>query len=94
MIRQGMRGIEMGFVPMGEPLGSVQACARVVMIYSRRWKIEEFHMGLKTGCGVEDRQLETRKRMEAFLGLASVMSVMLLRMRDAARGRGRRPRFI
>jgi hypothetical protein len=70
----------------GEPLGSVQACARVVMIYSRRWKIEEFHMGLKTGCGVEDRQLETRKRMEAFLGLASVMSVMLLRMRDAARG--------
>jgi hypothetical protein len=69
-----------------EPLGSVQACARVAMIYSRRWKIEEFHMGLKTGCGVEDRQFETRKRMEAFLGLASVMSVMLLRMRDAVRG--------
>ena len=70
----------------GESVKNLQACARVVMIYSRRWKIEEFHMGLKTGCGVEDRQLETRKRMEAFLGLASVISVMLLRMRDAARG--------
>lgn len=70
----------------GEPINTAEACLRVLRLYKRRWKVEEFHMGLKTGCGIEERQLETRERLEAFLGLASVISVMLLRLRDAARG--------
>jgi hypothetical protein len=26
---------------------------RIVQIYKYRWRIEEFHMGLKTGCAME-----------------------------------------
>ena len=71
-----------------EPIDTLEACVRVTMIYTRRWKIEEFHMGLKTGCHMEERQLETRKRLECFLGLCSVISVMLLRLWDPARFEG------
>lgn len=71
-----------------EPTQTLSACMRVVDIYSCRWKVEELHMGLKTGCSLEKRQMETREGLESFLGLASVISVMLLRMRDAARGEG------
>lgn len=72
----------------GEPIDTLEACVRVTMIYTRRWKIEEFHMGLKTGCRIEDRQLGTRQRLESLLGLCSVISVMMLRLRDAARTEG------
>lgn len=68
-----------------ESIHTLESCVRVIKIYSYRWKIEEFHMGLKTGCRIEDRQLETRKRLEVFLGLCSIISVLLLRLRDAAR---------
>lgn len=68
-----------------EPNQTREACERVLSIYKRRWIIEEFHMGLKTGCQVEQRQLETRQRLEVFLGFASVISVMLLRLRNQSR---------
>jgi hypothetical protein len=68
-----------------EPIETLQECVRVIQLYSRRWKIEEFHMGLKTGCHTEERQLEDRHGLEIFLGLASVISTVLLRLRDAAR---------
>lgn len=71
-----------------EPIETLDQCVRIVALYKRRWKIEEFHMSLKTGCGIEDRQLKTRKRLEVLLGLYSVVGVMLLRLRDAARGNG------
>lgn len=71
-----------------EPMETKEACERVILIYTRRWKIEEFHMGLKTGCQIEQRQLETRERLEVFLGFASVISVMLLRLRDQSRQDG------
>jgi len=47
---------------------------------------ERISHGLKTGCRVEERQFQTRQRIEAFLGVGSVISVMLLRLRDLARG--------
>ena len=68
-----------------EAHATVEDCAKVARHYSKRWKIEEFHMGLKTGCAVEERQLQTRDRLEAFLGLANVIAVLLLRLRDATR---------
>lgn len=71
-----------------EPVETIKQCLRVVALYKCRWKIEEFHMSLKTGCGIEERQLKTRKRLEVLLGLYSVVGVMLLRLRDAARGNG------
>lgn len=68
-----------------EAHATIEDCAQIARHYSKRWKIEEFHMGLKSGCQLEERQLQTRHRLEAFLGLANVIAVLLLRLRDAAR---------
>jgi hypothetical protein len=32
--------------------------------YEKRWVIEEFHRVLKSGCGAENRQLESVERLE------------------------------
>lgn len=68
-----------------EPIDSVEASVRVIKLYTYRWKIEEFHKSLKTGCHIEQRSFATRKRLETFLGFASVVSVMLLKLRDNAK---------
>ncbi len=53
--------------------------------YSLRWLIEEYHKCLKTGCRVEERQLETRDRLEPCIGLLSIVAVRLLQLKFAAR---------
>ena len=68
-----------------EPIETLDQCVRVIQLYKCRWKIEEFHKSLKTGCQIEQRQLRTRERLEAALGLYSVIGMMLLRVREAAR---------
>ena len=68
-----------------EPATTFEECIRVVRLYTKRWKIEEFHKALKTGCRIEEHQFKTRKTLETFLGLASIISVMLLNLRDNAR---------
>lgn len=68
-----------------ESIETLEQCVRVIRIYKCRWKIEEFHKSLKTGCQIEQRQLRTRERLEAALGLYSVIGMMLLRVREAAR---------
>jgi len=42
-------------------------------------------MGLKTGCALEERQLESAHALKNFLAFATAASVSLLRMRDASR---------
>jgi hypothetical protein len=60
------------------------ACERVDW-YERRWVVEEYHKGLKSGVQIEGPQLRSRKRLEPLLGLLSVVAVELLRLRDASR---------
>jgi len=71
-----------------EPIETAEQCVGVVNLYKYRWRIEEFHKSLKTGCRIEERQLKTRKKLEAVLGLFSIISVMLLRLRDTSRQQG------
>jgi hypothetical protein len=68
-----------------EPIDTLEACIDVVQFYSRRWRIEEFHKALKTGCGAEKRELESRHGLEVFLAIADVISTFLVRLRDVAR---------
>ena len=70
---------------------TLEECIAVVRYYTARWKIEEFHIGLKTGCRIEERQLKTRAALEAFLGFCDLIAVMLLRLRDSARRLEQRP---
>jgi hypothetical protein len=53
--------------------------------YELRWIIEEYHKGMKTGCGVETLQFEKIDRLEPAIALISAVATTLLRLRDAAR---------
>jgi len=64
---------------------------RVVEYYECRWLIEEYHKALKTGCAVTRHELRTAKRLEALVGLLSVVAVRLLALKSAARCDSDRP---
>lgn len=68
-----------------EPVASLEGCLAVVHAYTARWRIEEFHMGLKTGCALERRELHEAQRVLRLLALCSVLAWGLLALRDAAR---------
>lgn len=53
--------------------------------YECRWIIEEFHKGMKTGCGIETLQFEHIERLEPAIAVISAVATTLLRLRDAAR---------
>jgi hypothetical protein len=58
----------------------------VIEYYRARWTIEDWHKVLKTGCEIEERQLQTWKRMEVLLSMYSVIAWKVLRLRKLARG--------
>lgn len=58
---------------------------RVVDIYRSRWLIEEFFKALKTGCLLEQRQLESRHALLNLLALFLPIAVHLLLLRTCAR---------
>jgi transposase-like protein len=53
--------------------------------YERRSIVEEFHKGMKTGCGIELLQFEKIERLEPAIAVISAVATTLLRLRDAAR---------
>jgi hypothetical protein len=56
--------------------------------YACRMVVEDYHKGLKTGVSIEQLQLTTRGRLEAAIGVLSVVAVVLLAVRDAGRDEG------
>jgi hypothetical protein len=58
----------------------------VVESYRARWTIEDWHKVLKTGCKIEERQLQTWERMEVLLSVYSVIAWKVLGLRELARG--------
>lgn len=68
-----------------EPVHTLKNAWRVLSCYERRWIIEEFHKGKKTGCGIEDMQFTTIERLEPAIGLLSALALTLLNLRDASR---------
>lgn len=67
------------------PVKNFEQAWVVIGYYEKRWLIEEWHKALKTGCRVTQRQLKTRQRLEAMVGLLSIVSVRLLQLKSAAR---------
>jgi hypothetical protein len=53
--------------------------------YERRWIIEEYHKGMKTGCGIQTLQFDKIERLEPAIAVISAVATTLLRLRDAAR---------
>lgn len=53
--------------------------------YSCRWMLEEYHKAQKTGCQIEDLEFHTQEALQPMIALLSVIAVMLLNLREAAR---------
>jgi uncharacterized membrane protein YgdD (TMEM256/DUF423 family) len=53
--------------------------------YRLRWVVEEYHKALKTGCAMEQRQLQRAQGLLALLGLLAIVAVRLLQLRTVAR---------
>jgi hypothetical protein len=58
---------------------------RVIGWYERRWIVEEYHKGLKTGCGIETLQFTAVARLEPAIALLSALALTLLNLRDLSR---------
>lgn len=61
-----------------------QACERVDW-YTCRPIIEEFHRGQKSGARIEDLQFTDERRLEPVIALLSVMTAVMLKLREFAR---------
>lgn len=68
-----------------EPVKSFKDAWRVTSWYEGRWIVEEYHKGMKTGCGVEQLQFTTVERLQPAIALLSAVALTLLDLRDASR---------
>jgi len=59
--------------------------------YRQRWLVEDYHQCLKSGCRIEERQLQSVDGLMRLLGLLSPLAVRLLQIRAAARAEPERP---
>lgn len=61
--------------------------------YRHRWLVEDYHQCLKSGCRIEERQLQTVDGLMRLLGLLSPLAVRLLQVRASAREDPERPAY-
>jgi hypothetical protein len=73
------------------PVPDLVEAMRVISFYEKRWLVEEYFKALKSGCRVTGRQLKTKGRLEALVGLLSVVAVRLLQLKAHARAAPDRP---
>jgi len=67
------------------PVTSWDEAIAVVEIYRARWLIERYHYVLKSGCGIEQLQLESAERLERALAVCCVVAWRLLWLSYQAR---------
>ena len=66
-------------------IGSGEQAQEVIGWYAKRWMIEELHRILKSGCKVEERQLESIEKLSLVLALDLIVASYLLGLSKAAR---------
>jgi hypothetical protein len=67
------------------PIQSVEQAWERVEWYRLRWIVEDDPQGLKTGCRLEQRQLQSSTGLRRLLGLLAPAAVRLLQLRAVAR---------
>ena len=67
------------------PITNVEDAVRLLQWYLFRWRIEEFHYVLKSGCRIEQRQLATAERMQRAIATFSIVAWRLLWLTYEAR---------
>ena len=73
------------------PTSTLQDAWERVDWYTCRWLVEDYHQCLKSGCHIEQRQLQTVDGLMCLLGLLSPLAVRLLQIRALAREEPERP---
>jgi hypothetical protein len=68
-----------------EPVSTVEEALAIVAIYKKRWRIEDVHLTLKSGCRIEHVQFKTAERIAKVLAIYSAVAVRIVRLRDLAR---------
>ena len=56
-----------------------------VQWYRMRWIVEDYHQCLKTGCQIEERQVQTYEGLRKLLGFLAPLAIRLLQLRSIAR---------
>ncbi len=69
-----------------ESIATLNDVMELIENYRLRWWIEDWHKVLKTGCKIEQRQLQTSERMEVLLRVPSVIALKILELGELARG--------
>jgi hypothetical protein len=67
------------------PVHGVEEAIEKVRWYAQRWQIEVIHKVLKSGCQIEQRQMETAQRLERVLSVDLVVAWRVLALCKAAR---------
>ncbi|WP_416666359.1 IS4 family transposase [Egbenema bharatensis] len=67
------------------PIESFEQVSQCVEWYSYRWLIERFHYTLKSGCGIEELQLESALRKRKALATYSIVAWRLMWLTYQAR---------
>jgi hypothetical protein len=67
------------------PVTCPEEAIQKVTWYAQRWQIEVIHKVLKSGCQIEQRQLETAQRLERALSIDLVVAWRILALCKAAR---------
>jgi hypothetical protein len=57
-----------------EEVKTVDEAVRMLDLYSRRWRIEEWHRVLKSGCKVQDHQHQTLDRLKRAIAIDAVLA--------------------
>lgn len=67
------------------PTATVAAAWERVSWYRCRWLAEDYHQCLKSGCQLEQRQLQSYAALVRLLGFLALIAVRLLQLREIAR---------
>jgi len=67
------------------PVNDVADALRVADWYRHRWTIEEYFKCLKTGCKVQERQLQEGERLEPLIAMLSIAALRLLNVKRIAK---------
>jgi hypothetical protein len=68
-----------------EPADEAEPALEVLALYRLRWKIEEVHLVLKSGCRIEDLRLASAAKLAKALALLTPVAARLVALRDLAR---------
>jgi hypothetical protein len=64
---------------------SLEAATRILQAYTRRWRVEELHRVLKTGCRVESLSFSSAAATQTLIALYVVIAWRILYLRDLSR---------